>query len=53
MQKIAILEKSSQERLKKINLLEARVDTLEQDNFALQERASKVQEKAKCSLRIE
>ena len=44
---MAALEKSSQERLEKINLLEARVETLEQDNSALQEKASKLQEKAK------
>jgi hypothetical protein len=39
---MAALEKSSQERLEKINLLEARVETLEQDNSALQEKASKL-----------
>jgi len=47
LQKIAALERSSQEQLGKINLLEARVETLEQDNSALQEKASKLQEKAK------
>jgi len=47
LQKIASLERSSQEQLGKINLLEARVETLEQDNSALQEKASKLQEKAK------
>ena len=47
MQNIAALEKSSRERLEKNNLLEARVETLEQDNSALQEKASKLKEKAK------
>ena len=47
LQKIAALERSSQEQLGKINLLEARVETLEQDNSALQEKASNLQEKAK------
>jgi hypothetical protein len=39
---MAALEKSSQERLEKIDLLEARVETLEQDNSALPEKASKL-----------
>ena len=47
MQKITALEKSSLERLEKIKLLKARVETLEQDNFALQEKASKLQDKTK------
>jgi len=37
--------KASQERLDKINLLQARVDTLEQDNSILREKTHKLQEK--------
>ena len=40
---MADLERSSREQLEKINLLEVRVETLEQDNSALQEKASKLQ----------
>ena len=47
MQKIAALEKSSEERLERANLLEARVEALEQDNSVLKEKAYKLQEKAK------
>jgi len=47
LQKITALEKSSEQRLERINLLEARVETLEQDNSALQERAYMLQEKTK------
>jgi len=47
LQKITALEKSSLERLEKIKLLKAQVETLEQDNFALQEKASKLQDKMK------
>ena len=47
LQKMADLERSSWEQLEKINLLEVRVETLEQDYSALQEKASKLQDKAK------
>ena len=49
LQKMAALEKSSQERLEKINLLEARVEALEKDNSALTDKVSKLQEKAKAT----
>ena len=48
MQKIAALERSSQEQLEKVSLLEARAEALEQDNSTLQDKASKLQEKAKA-----
>jgi len=47
LEKMADLERSSREQLEKINLLEVRVETLEQDYSALQEKASKLQDKAK------
>ncbi|XP_039841667.1 MAP7 domain-containing protein 2-like [Panicum virgatum] len=47
LEKMAALERSSQEQLEKVRLLEARVEALEQDNSALQDKASKLQEKAK------
>ena len=45
LEKMAALEKSSREQSEKVKLLEARVETLEQDNSALKDRASKLQEK--------
>ena len=48
MQKIATLERSSQEQLEKVSLLEARGEALEQDNSTPQDKASKLQEKAKA-----
>ena len=48
LEKMAALEKSSREQLEKVKLLEARVETLEQDNSALKDRASKLQKKAKA-----
>ena len=48
LEKMAALEKSSREQSEKVNLLEARVETLEQDNSALKDRASKLQKKAKA-----
>ena len=48
LEKMASLEKSSQEQSKKVRLLEARVETLEQDNSTLKNNASKLQEKAKA-----
>ena len=47
LEKMAALEKSSREQSEKVKLLEARVETLEQDNSALKDKASKLQEKVK------
>jgi len=44
---MAALEKSSQEQSEKVKLLEARVEALEQDNSAMKDKASKLQEKVK------
>jgi len=49
LEKMVVLEKSSREQSKKVKLLEARVETLEQDNSALKDKASKLQEKAKAT----
>jgi hypothetical protein len=49
LERMAALERSSQEQSEKVKLLEARVETLEQDNFALKEKASKPQEKVKAA----
>ena len=49
LEKMAALERSSQEQLRKIGLLEARVEALEQDNSALKDKASKLQEKVKAA----
>ena len=46
---MAALERSSREQSEKVKLLEAQVDTLEQDNSALKEKASKLQEKVKAA----
>ena len=46
---MAALERSSREHSEKVKLLEARVDTLEQDNSALKEKASKLQERVKAA----
>ena len=48
LEKMAALEKFSWEQSEKVKLLEARVETLEQDNSALKDRASKLQKKAKA-----
>ena len=48
LEKMAALEKSSQEQSEKVRLLVARVETLEQDNSTLKNNASKLQEKAKA-----
>jgi hypothetical protein len=45
LEKMVALEKSSREQSEKVKLLEAWVETLEQDNSALKDRASKLQEK--------
>ena len=49
LEKMAAPEKSSQEQSEKVKLLEARVETLEQDNSALKDKASKLQEKVKAA----
>ena len=49
LERMAALERSSREQSEEVKLLEARVDTLEQDNFALKEKASKLQEKVKAA----
>ena len=49
LEKMAALEKSSREQSEKVKLLEARVETLEQDNSALKDKASKLQEKVKAA----
>ena len=49
LEKMAALEKSSREQSEMVRLLEARVETLEQDNSALKDKASKLQEKAKAT----
>ena len=46
---MAALEKSSQEQLEKVRLLEAWVEALEQNNSVLKDKASKLQEKAKAA----
>ena len=49
LEKMAALEWSSQEQSRKVSLLEARVEALEQDNSALKDKASKLQEKIKAA----
>ena len=49
LEKTAALEKSFQEQSEKVRLLEARVEALEQDNFVLKDKASKLREKAKAA----
>ena len=49
LERMAALERSSLEKSEKVKLLEARVDTLEQDNSALKEKSSKLQEKVKAA----
>ena len=49
LEEMAALEKSSREQSEKVKLLEARVEALEQDNYALKDKASKLQEKAKAA----
>ena len=51
LEKMAALEESSPEQSKKVRLLEARVETLEQDNSAMKDKASKLQEKAKAAVK--
>ena len=47
--KMAALEKSSREQSEKVRHLEARIETLEQDNSALKDKASNLQEKAEAA----
>ena len=49
LEKMAAPEKSSREQSEKVKLLKARVEALEQDNSALKDKASKLQEKAKAA----
>ena len=49
LEKMAALEKSSREQSEKVRLLEARVEALEQDNSALKDKASKLQERVKAA----
>ena len=49
LERMAALGRSFREQSEKVKLLEARVDTLEQDNSALKEKASKLQEKVKAT----
>ena len=49
LEKMVALEQSSQVQSQKVSLLEARVETLEQDNSALKDKASKLQEKVKTA----
>ena len=46
---MAALEKSSREQSEKVRHLEARIETLEQDNSALKDKACKLQEKAEAA----
>ena len=49
LEKMAALEKSSCEQSEKVKLLEAQAEALEQDNSALKDKASKLQEKVKAA----
>jgi len=49
LEKMAALERSSQEQSRKVSVLEARVETLEQDNFAMKDKGSKLQKKVKAA----
>ena len=49
LEKMAALEKSTREQSEKVKLLQARVETLEQDNSNLKHKASKLQEKVKAA----
>ena len=46
LEKMAALEKSSREQSENVKLLEAQMETLEQDNSVLKVKASKLQERA-------
>ena len=49
LERMAALERSFREQSEKVKLLEARVDTLEQDNSSLKEKASNLKEKVKAA----
>ena len=49
LEKMAALEKSSREQSEKVRLLEVHVEALEQDNSALKDKASMLQEKARAA----
>ena len=49
LEKMAALEKSSREQSENVKLLEAQMETLEQDNSAQKDKASKLQGKAKAA----
>ena len=49
LEEMAALERSSRKQLEKVRLLEAWVEALEQDNSALKDKASKLQEKVKAA----
>ena len=49
LEKMAALEKSSREQSEKVSLLEAQVETLEQHNSTLKDKASEMQDKAKAA----
>ena len=49
LEKVAALERFSREQSEKVKLLEAWLETLEQDNSALKEKSSKLQEKVKAA----
>ena len=49
LEKMAALEKSFREQSEKVRLLEAQVETLKQDNSALKDKASKLQDKVKAA----
>ena len=48
-EKMAALERFSREQSEKVKLLEAWLETLEQDNSALKEKSSKLQKKVKAA----
>ena len=49
LEKMASLERSSREKSEKVKRSVGRVETLEQDNSALKEKASKLQERVKAA----
>ena len=49
LEKMAALEKCSREQSERVKLVDAQVETLEQDNSVLKEKASKMQEKVKAA----
>ena len=49
LEEMAALERSSREQSEKVRLLEAHVEALEQDNSALKDKASKLEERVKTA----